>query len=45
MLANWDTIEDLSNAYPTITREDILACLAYAGELAEEETTPADTFT
>ena len=37
MLANGDTIEDLLNAYPTITREDIVACLAYAGELAEKE--------
>jgi uncharacterized protein (DUF433 family) len=40
MLANGDTIEDLLDAYPTITREDILACLAYAGELAEEENIP-----
>jgi uncharacterized protein (DUF433 family) len=37
MLANGDTIEDLLEDYPTITREDILACLAYADELAEEE--------
>ena len=45
MLASGDTIEDLLDAYPTITREDILACLAYAGELAEEEITPAEAFT
>jgi uncharacterized protein (DUF433 family) len=37
MLANGDTVENLLEDYPTITREDILACLAYAGELAEEE--------
>ena len=37
MLANGDTIEDLLEDYPTITREDILACLAYAGELTEEQ--------
>ena len=37
MLANGDTIEDVLEDYPTITREDILACLAYAGDLAEEE--------
>ena len=37
MLANGDTIEDLLEDYPTVTREDILACLAHAGELAEEE--------
>ena len=27
MLANGDTIEDLLKEYPSITREDILACL------------------
>ena len=36
MLASGDTIEDLLDSYPTITREDILACLAYAGELAQQ---------
>jgi uncharacterized protein (DUF433 family) len=45
MLANGDTIKELLDAYPTITREDILACLAYAGELAEEEITPAEVVT
>ena len=45
MLANGDTIEARLDAYPTSTHEDILACLAYAGELAEEEITPADAFT
>jgi uncharacterized protein (DUF433 family) len=43
MLANGDTVEDLLEEYPTITREDILACLDYAGALAEEEVTPLDT--
>ena len=37
MLANGDAIEEILEDYPTISREDILACLAYAGELAEEE--------
>lgn len=41
MLANGDAIEDILEGYPTITREDILACLAYAGELAEEENVTA----
>ena len=45
LLANGDTIEDVLNAYPTITREDVLACLAYAGDLAEEEIAPAEAFT
>ena len=40
MLANGDTIEALLDSYPTIKREDILACLDYAAELAEELVTP-----
>ena len=40
MLANGDTIDDLLKDYPSITREDILACLEYAGALAEEQVTP-----
>jgi uncharacterized protein (DUF433 family) len=40
MLANGDTIEDLLAEYPSLTREDILACLDYAAELAEEQVTP-----
>lgn len=42
MLANGDTIEDLLQAYPSIEREDILACLEYAAALAEEEVTPIE---
>jgi uncharacterized protein (DUF433 family) len=37
MLANGDTIDGLLEEYPSLTREDILAALAYAGELAEDE--------
>jgi len=33
MLANGDSIEELLEAYPSIEREDILACLVYAAEL------------
>jgi len=40
MLAGGDTIEDLLEEYPTITREDVLACLEYAATLAEEQVTP-----
>ncbi len=43
MLANGDTIEDLLGAYPTVTRADILACLEYAGALAEEQIAPIET--
>ena len=40
MLAGGDTIDDLLAEYPTITREDVLACLDYAASLAEEQVTP-----
>ncbi len=40
MLANGDTIEELLAEYPSLTREDILASLDYAAELAEEQVTP-----
>jgi uncharacterized protein (DUF433 family) len=33
-------MEQLLHAYPTVTREDILACLDYAASLAEEQVTP-----
>ena len=42
MLANGDTIDSLLKAYPTITREDIHACLDYAALLAEEQITPIE---
>jgi len=35
MLAHGDTIEDLLQEYPSLTREDILACLDYAASLTE----------
>ena len=37
MLANGDTIEELLAEYPSLTRQDILACLDYAAALAEEQ--------
>lgn len=42
MLANGDTIEELLKEYPSLVRADILACLDYAGALAEEQVTPID---
>jgi len=36
MLANGDTIEELLKDYPSLEREDIIACLDYAAALAEE---------
>jgi len=43
MLANGDTIEDLLREYPSLTREDIMACLQYAAELTEEQVTPIES--
>jgi len=43
MLANGDKIEDLLKAYPSISAEDIFACLDYAAELAEEHITPLES--
>ena len=43
MLANGDTIDDLLEAFPSIEREDILACLEYAAALAQEEITPIES--
>ena len=40
MLANGDSVEDLLAEYPSLTREDVMACLDYAAELAEEQVTP-----
>ncbi len=42
MLANGDTVEDLLAEYPSLTRADIMACLDYAAELAEEQVTPIE---
>ena len=43
MLANGDTVEDLLAEYPSLSREDILACLDYAADLAEEQVTSIQT--
>ena len=42
MLANGDTVEDLLLEYPSLTRADVMACLAYAAGLAEEQVTPSE---
>ncbi len=42
MLANGDTIEDLLAEYPSLSRQDIMACLDYAAGLAEEQVTPIE---
>jgi len=40
MLAGGDTIEEVLDSYPTITREDIAAALAYGASLASERILP-----
>lgn len=40
MLANGDSLEQLLREYPSLSREDVLACLGYAAALAEEEVLP-----
>jgi len=45
MLANGDSEEQLLKAYPSISRDDIFACLNYASQLAEEHVTPIETLT
>ena len=42
MLANGDSVESLLRAYPSLQRDDILACFDYAASLAEEEVTPLE---
>ena len=37
ILACGDSIEDLLQEYPSISRADILACLDYGASLAEEQ--------
>ena len=39
MLASGDSVDDLLEEYPSISRGDILACLDYAASLAEEQIT------
>jgi uncharacterized protein (DUF433 family) len=40
MLANGDTVEYLLGEFPSLLREDVMACLDYAAALTEEQVTP-----
>jgi len=40
MLANGDAVEEILVEFPSLERDDILACLKYAASLAEEQITP-----
>ncbi|MGQ9635950.1 MAG: DUF433 domain-containing protein [Bryobacteraceae bacterium] len=39
-LASGDSIDDILAAYPHLTREDILACIAYGAEASRERFIP-----
>lgn len=41
-LANGDTADEITAAYPTLTPDDIRACLAFAAELARERVLPVE---
>ncbi|MBW4500768.1 MAG: DUF433 domain-containing protein [Scytonema hyalinum WJT4-NPBG1] len=36
LLASGETIEEILEEYPSIEREDVLACLAYGAEMARD---------
>ncbi|BAU64738.1 hypothetical protein STA3757_21130 [Stanieria sp. NIES-3757] len=36
LLAAGETMEEILSAYPNISREDILACIAYGAEIARD---------
>ena len=40
LLANGDKVEELLQDYPSLKREDILACIEYAAELTKEQVIP-----
>ena len=44
-LANGDSVEDVLASYPSLAREDVQACLAYAAELARERVLPVEVTT
>ncbi len=35
-LASGETVEEILESYPQLTREDILACIAYGAEMSRE---------
>ncbi len=41
-LAHGDSMDDVLVAYPSLAREDIQACLAYAAEIARERVLPVE---
>ena len=44
-LANGDSVEEVLAAYPSLTKEDVQACLSYAAEMARERVLPVEVTT
>jgi uncharacterized protein (DUF433 family) len=42
-LASGDTVEELLQDYPQLTRDDVLAAIAYGAEAARERIIPVPT--
>jgi uncharacterized protein (DUF433 family) len=43
LLASGETIESIVAEYPQLTRDDVLACIAYGAEMARERFVPIPT--
>jgi uncharacterized protein (DUF433 family) len=41
-LANGDSFEEILAGYPSLSREDVQACLAYAAEMTRERVLPVE---
>jgi uncharacterized protein (DUF433 family) len=41
-LASGDSVEEVLAAYPSLTREDVQAALAYAAEMTRERVIPVE---
>ena len=41
-LANGDSVDSILAAYPSLTRDDVQACLAYAAEMTRERIVPIE---
>lgn len=41
-LANGDSVEEVLAAYPSLTRDDVQAALAYAAEMTRERVIPVE---
>jgi len=40
LLASGESVEELLREYPSLTRDDVLACIAYGSEMSRERFVP-----